>query len=401
MHRWRRARPSHAGQRSTARCLPRWLDQTFLLHSRAGRRAHHLPQLQGRHAGRHGLEQQRHHQRAALRPGRHPLHVLHRRAAAHPVHLAARGRGLRAVRRQRHHRAAEPRAADRSNAAPTRVRHHGADHQAAPASTAAAAAAWPTSACSTTSASSTSPRWCSTTSWAAATRSTSPRPSRTRPATTWGCSTTATRRRLLPGPRQRRHRLGADHGRGLLPGAGAVEQGRVQRCQQRAGRLRGDGQQRPAAARRRPRQHHRQRHRCSGSTSGGVVTLYTEGVVERPIDVDWFSFAGGAGTSRSPWPGRTLAQPGRAGRAATAAGKLLASANPADALPAAISHVAALPGTYFAVSVQGVGKGDPDNRLTATTAAWASTRSPAACRLRPASRRRPRPARARPAAPCR
>lgn len=97
----------------------------------------------------------------------------------------------------------------------------------------------------------------------------------------------------------------------------------------------------------------------SGSTSGGVVSLYTEGVVERPIDVDWFSFAGGAGTmSFTVAPAARSANLDVLVELYDSTGKLLASANPADALPAAISHVAALPGTYF-LSVQGVGKGDP------------------------------------------
>ncbi len=58
---------------------------------------------------------------------------------------------------------------------------------------------------------------------------------------------------VLPGPRQRRDGLGPDHGCWLLPVPRPVEQGRVPGREQQGRRLRGDGVQRPAAARRRPR----------------------------------------------------------------------------------------------------------------------------------------------------
>ena len=60
---------------------------------------------------------------------------------------------------------------------------------------------------------------------------------------------------LLPGARQRRHRLGTDHGRGLLPAAGAVEQGRIRHGGQCAGRLQRHGRQRAADPTRRPWRH--------------------------------------------------------------------------------------------------------------------------------------------------
>ena len=99
--------------------------------------------------------------------------------------------------------------------------------------------------------------------------------------------------------------------------------------------------------------------RLTGSASGGIVKLYSEGVIERPGDVDWFGFDSAAGTitfnvspaARSPNLDVLL-------ELRDGAGNLLASANPGDALPAALSHVAASAGSYF-VTVQGVGKGDP------------------------------------------
>lgn len=101
--------------------------------------------------------------------------------------------------------------------------------------------------------------------------------------------------------------------------------------------------------------------RLSGSASGGLLSLYAEGVVERPSDVDWFSFASGAGTmSFSVTPAVRSANLDVLIELRDSAGNLLASANPEDALPATISHVAALPGSFF-LTVQGVGKGDPAN----------------------------------------
>lgn len=94
------------------------------------------------------------------------------------------------------------------------------------------------------------------------------------------------------------------------------------------------------------------------STGSGVV-LVAEGVIERPSDVDVFSFASGVGT--------VTVDVGPAARSANldllielrnGASALLASANPVDALPVTLTLAVASAGTYY-VTVQGVGKGDP------------------------------------------
>lgn len=101
--------------------------------------------------------------------------------------------------------------------------------------------------------------------------------------------------------------------------------------------------------------------RLSGTASGGLVSLYAEGVVERPSDVDWFSFASGAGTmSFNVTPAMRSANLDVLIELRDGAGNLLASANPGDALPAALSYNAGQAGTYY-LSVQGVGMGDPAN----------------------------------------
>ena len=84
-----------------------------------------------------------------------------------------------------------------------------------------------------------------------------------------------------------------------------------------------------------------------------------DGVIERPSDIDVFSFAGGAGTvtvtvnPAARAPNLDLLVELRDG-----AGALLASGNPVDALPATLTATVASSGTYY-VTVQGVGKGDP------------------------------------------
>lgn len=77
----------------------------------------------------------------------------------------------------------------------------------------------------------------------------------------------------------------------------------------------------------------------SGASASGITTLATEGVIERPSDVDVFSFASGAGMLSF-----NLAPSARAANL--------------DALAAALSWTAPSAGTYY-LSVQGVGKGDP------------------------------------------
>ena len=101
--------------------------------------------------------------------------------------------------------------------------------------------------------------------------------------------------------------------------------------------------------------------RLAGNASGGLVSLYAQGVVERPSDVDWFSFASGAGAmSFNVTPAVRSANLDVLVELRDSAGNLLASANPGDALPASISHNAAAAGTYY-LSVQGVGMGDAAN----------------------------------------
>ena len=97
----------------------------------------------------------------------------------------------------------------------------------------------------------------------------------------------------------------------------------------------------------------------AATASGGVSTASATGVVERPTDIDYFSFTAGAGSAtisvspanRSPnldaWIGLR-----------DAAGTLLANINPVDALNAGVTVTLPAAGTYY-LSVQGTGKGDP------------------------------------------
>jgi len=97
----------------------------------------------------------------------------------------------------------------------------------------------------------------------------------------------------------------------------------------------------------------------AGSSAGGVTTFVAEGVIERPTDVDWFSFTSGAGTiSISVTPAARAANLDVLLELRDAAGNLLANANPVDALPASLGTTVPLAGTYY-LTVQGVGKGDP------------------------------------------
>jgi PKD repeat protein len=95
------------------------------------------------------------------------------------------------------------------------------------------------------------------------------------------------------------------------------------------------------------------------ATAGGVTTLSGEGVIERPGETDVFSFVSGAGdVSIGVNPAARSANLDMTIELRDGAGTLLASANPVDALPAALSYTAATPATLY-LSVQGVGKGDP------------------------------------------
>ncbi len=96
-----------------------------------------------------------------------------------------------------------------------------------------------------------------------------------------------------------------------------------------------------------------------GTSAGGLTTLTTQGVIERASDVDMFSFAAGAGSASF-----TLSPAARAPNLdalvtlRNAAGTVLATANPADAVNASFSATLPATGTYT-LSVQGTGKGDP------------------------------------------
>lgn len=97
----------------------------------------------------------------------------------------------------------------------------------------------------------------------------------------------------------------------------------------------------------------------SGTVSGGLHAAEVQGVIERAADIDVFTIAAGAGNATF-----VLAPAARAPNLdgvlelRNAAGTLLASANPADALGATIQVVLPAAGTYT-LSVRGTGKGDP------------------------------------------
>ena len=98
-----------------------------------------------------------------------------------------------------------------------------------------------------------------------------------------------------------------------------------------------------------------------GSTAGGVTTLAVTGVIERPGDVDVFAFTAGAGAaSFALAPAVRSANVDAQLDLHDASGRLLASANPADALNASLSTTLPAAGSYH-LSVRGVGKGDPLN----------------------------------------
>ena len=97
----------------------------------------------------------------------------------------------------------------------------------------------------------------------------------------------------------------------------------------------------------------------TGTTSGGISTLASQGVIEQPGDVDVFAFTAAAGTaSFNVAPAARAANLDLAVTLRNAAGNLLASANPADALNATFSLLLPAAGTYY-LAVQGTGKGDP------------------------------------------
>jgi PKD repeat protein len=97
----------------------------------------------------------------------------------------------------------------------------------------------------------------------------------------------------------------------------------------------------------------------SGTAVGGVVSASAQGVIERPTDVDVFSFTAAAGSATI-----TLSPAARSANldalltVRNAAGSTLATVNPVDALNASATVTLPAAGTYY-VFVQGTGKGDP------------------------------------------
>jgi PKD repeat protein len=97
-----------------------------------------------------------------------------------------------------------------------------------------------------------------------------------------------------------------------------------------------------------------------GGTGGnGTIDLSATGVIERPTDVDTFAFSAGAGSATfSIAPAARSANLDAWVTLRDAAGTLLASVNPAEALNANFSVMLPAAGAYY-LSVQGTGKGDP------------------------------------------
>ena len=91
----------------------------------------------------------------------------------------------------------------------------------------------------------------------------------------------------------------------------------------------------------------------AGTAGGGLTTLATQGVIERPTDVDMFAFAAAAGTaSFTVSPAARSANLDALVKLRDAAGNLLASVNPTDALNGQFSVVLPASGTYY-LAVQG------------------------------------------------
>jgi hypothetical protein len=97
----------------------------------------------------------------------------------------------------------------------------------------------------------------------------------------------------------------------------------------------------------------------AGSTTNGMTTTVAQGVIERAGDVDMFSFVSAAGSvTVTLSPAARSANLDALVELRDGSGALLASANPADALTAALSFSVPVAGTYY-VGVTGIGKGDP------------------------------------------
>ena len=97
----------------------------------------------------------------------------------------------------------------------------------------------------------------------------------------------------------------------------------------------------------------------AGTASAGVLSLAAQGVIERPGDVDLFTFSAGAGSaSFAAGPSARSPNLDIAIELRDAAGVVLASANPADALAASLTATLPAAGTYY-LALRGTGKGDP------------------------------------------
>jgi hypothetical protein len=97
----------------------------------------------------------------------------------------------------------------------------------------------------------------------------------------------------------------------------------------------------------------------TATSAGGLTSLAAQGIVERPGDVDMFSFAAGAGSaSFTVSPAVRSANLDALVTLTDGAGQVLATVNPADALNASFSVTLPAAGTYY-LAVTGTGKGDP------------------------------------------
>ena len=97
----------------------------------------------------------------------------------------------------------------------------------------------------------------------------------------------------------------------------------------------------------------------AGTSAGGITSFVASGVVERPTDVDVFSFVAGAGMiSFSVAPAARSPNLDAVIELRNGAGALLASSNPVDALGGSVTYNAVAGGTFY-VSVEGTRKGDP------------------------------------------
>ena len=97
----------------------------------------------------------------------------------------------------------------------------------------------------------------------------------------------------------------------------------------------------------------------SRSDVNGVSTFDAEGVIERPGDVDAFAFYAAAGTATVTLsPAARSANLDAVVELRNAAGQVLTSANPLEAVNASLSFALPASGNYY-VTVKGSGKGDP------------------------------------------